>query len=242
MGFEIHAPSLEYPIWVQLMRRDQVNVEHLLTAIFRVLQSKTAFVLDGDVEIRVIHIAMPQGSGRSNLKDWTKNKRSIICITNKDRFCLARALVTAKARIEKDTDASVKWSSIRNGQYEQARLATELHERAGVPEGPCGLDEVERFQAVLPDYEVNVVTTNPNDLFLDRGPPREKKVHLFYHDNHFDVLTSLPGFLDTDYFCDICDKGYKTFEHHRCHKICQCCFNAKKRGMSVERMDTLRGL
>ena len=86
MGFEIHAPSLEYPIWVQLMRRDQVNVEHLLTAIFRVLQSKTAFVLDGDVEIRVIHIAMPQGSGRSNLKDWTKNKRSIICITNKDHL------------------------------------------------------------------------------------------------------------------------------------------------------------
>ena len=97
-----------------------------------------------------------------------------------------------------------------------------------MPEGPCGLDEVERFQAVLPDYQVNVVTTNPNDLFLFRGPPREKKLHLFYHDNHFDVLTSLPGFLDTQYFCDICDKGYKTFEHHRCHKICQCCFNAKK--------------
>ena len=226
--FEIHAPGLDHPIWIQLMRRDQVSVQRILQAIFRVLQSKTAFVLDGDVEIRVIHIAMPEGSGRSNLKDWTKNKRSIICITNKDRLCLARALVTAKARIKKDTDSTVNWNNIRRGQCEQTRLATELHKRAGVPEGPCGLEEVERFQAVLPYYQVNVVTTNPDDLLLFRGPPREKKLHLFYHDNHFDVLTSLPGFLDTEYFCDICEKGYTNFDHHRCHKICQCCFNAKK--------------
>ena len=113
------------------------------------------FVLDGDVEIRVIHIEMPHGSGRSNLKDWTKNKRGIIRITNKGHLCLARALVTAKARIDKDTDASVKWNNIRQGRSEQERLAKELHERAGVPEGPCGLEEVERFQAVLPDYQVS---------------------------------------------------------------------------------------
>ena len=62
VGFEIHAPGLDHPIWIQLMRRDQVSVQRILQAIFRVLQSKTAFVLDGDVEIRVLHIEMPHGS------------------------------------------------------------------------------------------------------------------------------------------------------------------------------------
>ena len=108
VGFEIHAPSLDHPIWIQLMRRDQVSVQRILQAIFRVLQSKTAFVLDGDVEIRVLHIEMPHGSGRSNIRSWVNNKRSIISISSKDHLCLARALVTAKARIDKDTDPTVE--------------------------------------------------------------------------------------------------------------------------------------
>ena len=81
---------------------------------------------------------------------------------------------------------------------------------------------------MLPDYQVNVVTTNPHNLFLFRGRPCEKKLHLLYHDNHFDVVTSLPGLLNTNYFCDICNKGYQVFDRHRCHQVCRCCFNASR--------------
>ena len=123
VGFEIHAQSLEFPIWIQLMRRDQVSVQRILDAIARILQSKKAFVLDGNVEIRVLHIEMPQGSGRSNLNEWTKRKRSIICITNKDYLCLARAIVTAKARIDKETNNTTNLNNIRQRQNEQERVA-----------------------------------------------------------------------------------------------------------------------
>ena len=234
VGFEIHAPSLQYPIWIQLMRRDQVSIQRILDAIARILQSKNAFVLDGNVEIRVLHVEMPQGSGRSNLNEWTKRKRSIIRITNKDHLCLARAIVTAKARIDKETDNTINWNNIRRGQNEQERLAKELHRRAGIAMTPCGLEDVKSFQAVLPDYQVNVVTFNPNDLYLFRGPQREKRLYLLYHDKHFDVVTSLPGLLDCAYFCEVCGKGYQDFDCHRCRKVCKCCFNAVKEECHLE--------
>ena len=228
VGFELHAPTLDRPIWIPLSRRDQVTVDRILFHIQRVLQSKTNFVLDGDVIIKVIHIAMPEGSGRTNLKSWAERKHSVIQIKNKDDLCLARAIVTAKARLDKDTDCTVNWNNIRRGQCEQTRLAKELHRRAGVPEGPCGLDEVASFQAVLPEYQINVVTTGTKDVYLYRGPPQPKQLHVLYHQNHFDVMTSLPALVENSYFCNRCNKGYDRHVAHRCKNVCKCCFNAGK--------------
>ena len=72
-------------------------------------------------------------------------KKSVIRIRNKDLLCLARALVTDMARQEKHPD----WNSIRLGRQWQSILAKELHQKAGVPEGLCGLPEVTKFQRFI---------------------------------------------------------------------------------------------
>jgi hypothetical protein len=82
------------------------------------------------------------------------NKRAIVRIQNKDDLCLARALVVSIAKIENDS----RYKSIVDHRWPmQTRLAYDLHQKAGVPIGSCGKDEVKQFQAYLTDYQINIV-------------------------------------------------------------------------------------
>ena len=49
-----------------------------------------------------------------------------------------------------DREAYHDYTNMRKGCRIQTRRAKELHRLANVPEGPCGLEEVAKFQAVLP--------------------------------------------------------------------------------------------
>lgn len=80
------------------------------------LQSYEEFVVDQSLEIEVIHVKLPSGKGNKkkcyvDLEKSLKEKKSFIKINNRDQLCCARAIVTAKARIDKHP----KWNSIRKG-------------------------------------------------------------------------------------------------------------------------------
>lgn len=90
--------------------------DRLLSEIERVLQSYEEFVVDQSFEIEVVHVKLPSGKGHEkkryvNLTKSLKEKRRFIKIINIDHLCCARAIVTAKARIDKHP----KWNSIRKG-------------------------------------------------------------------------------------------------------------------------------
>lgn len=53
-----------------------------------------------------------------------------------------------------------------------------------------------------------------------QGPEAEKKIHLYHHDNHYDVITTMSGFLNRSYFCQKCQKGYDHKEKHICNVPC----------------------
>ncbi len=69
--------------------------------------------------------------------------RSYVCehvlaeFGNKDELCLARALIVARPKI--DNDFQYKYIADYR-KLMQTRLARELHQKASVPLGPCGLD------------------------------------------------------------------------------------------------------
>ena len=48
------------------------------------------------------------------------------------------------------------------------------------------------------------------------GPPSQKQLVLLYNDGHYNVITSLPGFFGTSYFCTKCLKPYDNQGHHAC--------------------------
>lgn len=76
-----------------------------------------------------------------------KKKDYMIKITNKDELCCARAIITMKAYVDGDPDK--QYDNLRRGRPIQERLAKQLHRDAEVPEGPCGYEELEKFQALL---------------------------------------------------------------------------------------------
>ncbi|CAH3189850.1 unnamed protein product, partial [Porites evermanni] len=71
----------------------------------------------------------------------------MIKIKNTDELCCARAIVTMKEYV--DGDPQKQYRNLRDGRPIQERLAKQLHQEAGVPEGPCGYEELEKFQTFL---------------------------------------------------------------------------------------------
>ena len=43
------------------------------------------------------------------------------------------------------------------------------------------------------------------------------------HNNHYDVITKMPGFFARSYYCHTCKKAYSNYENHVCADACKCC-------------------
>jgi len=103
VGAEFIHPSLSTPVLLSFRRRDEFHGSQILHVLERIMQSNTQLTLDDDkIKIKFVKVTPPQGEGHhkrqcTNLDKQLKPKRSIIRINNKDKLCLVRALVVAKA-------------------------------------------------------------------------------------------------------------------------------------------------
>ena len=226
--FVLRSTQLDTPISMPFMPVAQLTPERVFSQIERVIQSNRDFRLNDTVVVDIVHVEAPQGSGGRkrtilNIKEFLHKKRSIITITNNDDLCLARALVVAIAKIEKDPGYKHLMDPERRVQE---RKAKELHESAKVPLGPCGLPEVELFQKYLTKYEINIVSTAHNSSIIYPPKPTTSNappIYLHLHKNHYDVITSMPGFLGSAYFCHACRQSYDHKLSHLCPGMCKSC-------------------
>ncbi|MCW4344201.1 MAG: hypothetical protein N0E48_12745 [Candidatus Thiodiazotropha endolucinida] len=217
-------PELDYPIVLPFMRRSLLTVDRMLSEIERVLQSFEEFVLDQTFGIEFVHVHMVKGSGHKrkpyvDIERLLGDKRSVIQIQNRDNLCCARALVTAMARVQNHP----QWDSIRRGYKIQGELAKELHCKAGVPFEACGIAEIRIFQKALPDFQIHVLSKEHFNSVIYQGPDGGLPIYLYFHNQHFDVITKVTGFLNRSYFCFQCKKGYNTKESHKCNNACHFC-------------------
>ena len=229
--FVLSSNQLQFPISLPFCPLEELTTEKVLAQVEKVVQSNEEFRLNDTVNIDIIRVEMPQGSGKSkvkrqilNIRDYLKKKSSVICINNMDDLCLARALVVSIARIEQDP----QYRGISRGSGIQRERAFDLHEAANVPLGRCGLNEVDLFQHYLTQYQIIVVSGDQNNAIIypthpPANPNPEKSIYLYYQANHFDVITKLPGFLNTSYFCHQCHKGYDHTTDHLCDEMCKSC-------------------
>jgi hypothetical protein len=220
----LECPDLDFPIRLPFMQMNQLTSELLLAEIERVLQSNEQFVLDHCVQLNITHVSLPKGgTGKRcdyvDTERFLKYKRCIIQIQNKDDMCCVRAIVTAKAKI----DGHEKWNSIQRGRGIQEELALELHAKAGVPLHQSGIEDVKTFQRFLVGYQIHVISREHFNGIVYHGPTADKKIYLYYHDNHYDVITSMTAFLSRNYFCTNCYNGYNTKEEHACNNVCHNC-------------------
>ena len=229
--FILRSEQLDTPISIPFLTVERLTPERVFSQIERVIQSNQEFRLNDTVTIDINHVKTPEGRGKSglkrttlNIRDYLKEKKSIIRINNTDDFCLARALAVSIARIENDP----KYDQIRHSnQHIQLDRALDLHVAANVPLGPCGIEEVKLFQNYLVNYQIIVVSgTHNNSIIYPPKPPgtdEKQTISLYYHNNHFDVITTLPGFLRRGYFCQRCHKAYDHTVDHLCSTMCSSC-------------------
>ena len=105
----------------------------------------------------------------------------------------------------------------------QSRLARELHESAGVPLCTCGIPEVKKFQAALPDYQLNVISKEHLNALIYSGPEADRCLYLYHHDDHYDVIASMPAFLARRKYSRKCKKGFYKITDHPCGDLCKLC-------------------
>ena len=188
------------------------RVDGILQQMARVLNSNENFEMDDSFQLSFTQVRTPpRGSGHKRKmkpghrhpETFKQIKQSVITIKNKDDLCCARAIVTAKAKLKVDQHSN--WEGFKKGRRIQLQQAQLLHHEADVPFGPS----LYNYQLVLVDetrgYEVSRFS-----------PPQDKQLVLLYSGHHYDVITSLPGFFATSYFCDRCFKPYDNEGQHAC--------------------------
>ena len=138
----------------------------------------------------------------------------------------------------KEKELCAEYKTLSNTQLEKRKttlqrlLAHRLHEMAGVPKGPCGLEEVKKFQEYLytldPPFQIKVFCDQSHKP-LYTGPQKVRKDQILYllkSNNHFDCITTVKGFMARSYWCDDCDKAFNTDDpaHHSCQgRHCFAC-------------------
>ena len=222
----INSPLLSHEIWLPFMRPDQLDADRVMVEVDRVIQSNDEWLFD-DFYVNFIHAPLPQGGGLArglyNLDTFLEKKKCIIRIPkDPDMMCCARAIITAKARLDNDPD----WNSIRSGSNLQYTLASSLQREAGIPLGTvCGKQEWEKFQQCIGnDYQLIICSRDYFNAIVYHGPQyAEKQLYLYHAENHFSVITSMPAFLQRSYFCKLCRVGYNNQGSHYCKLGCKYC-------------------
>lgn len=101
----------------------------------------------------------------------------------------------------------------------QTNFTEKLYEDAGVPIGPCGLEQIKLFEIVLSDYQFVIVPAEHGHTIVHEGLPSEKQIMLLMDDGHFDIITKLPAFFNSSYLCLKCEKAYISEDYtHHCKK------------------------
>ncbi|GFR22004.1 uncharacterized protein TNCT_496202 [Trichonephila clavata] len=222
----IFSEHLDRPISTHLMLVSEMSVEKIMACATKVLQSKTEVRLDEGFNIEIITIRRPVGSGKRNRRVIIPSidrlrKTSIRCVPDDDlNICCAKAILLAIAEVEKDAD--LRYLRRKDCCILQKR-AIALHQKTGVPQRPCGFEEIALFEQYL-KVQVIVISTTALNQVCYKGPVREdRRIYLWHHDNHFDVITSPKGFYGSNFFCEACFKPFDHIEMHNCSTICHVC-------------------
>ncbi|KAK3735264.1 hypothetical protein QZH41_008887 [Actinostola sp. cb2023] len=153
-------------------------------------------------------------------------KKSVVSIKKtEDGSCAFHAIVVGKWMAEGHPRQEL---TVRQ-EEEQARA---LCTRSGLRWGACGRVELFRLQEVLKEegvrlhvyyHDLNCIGF-AGDLTEFGSQKPTCDVYLFHHDEHYDVITTMTGFLKKNYFCPECDVGYSEKSKHKCRPFCECCY------------------
>ena len=70
------------------------------------------------------------------------------------------------------------------------------------------------------DIQINICDADQfNEIVYSTTGTYEKKLYLYKNKDHYNVFTSMPAFINTDYYCHVRKKGYTQKNKHKCPNI-----------------------
>ena len=210
-------------------------------AIERVLQSQREWLFAGSVGVTFVHAPLPWGGFgvplsrvSTNLKEFLRSKGCIIEMArDKDRLCCARAIVVARAIVDKHRNARFI-SQYTRTQVKHARV---LMAKASIPlNTTCGPEQWPLLQKALGSgYSLVIVSREMSNSIVYYGNPKARSsVCLYLAEEHYHVITKLPTFFGRGFVCPYCYKASHSQLLHVCDLTCLYC---KKGGRCVRSED-----
>ena len=84
---------------------------------------------------------------------------------------------------------------------------------------PVGMEYTlsDHIYVLYPDYQIKVISESDGGI-IDRCPEQKskgmKEIHALLSENHYDLVMTMSGYLDFNYCCEVCEKGYDHRESH----------------------------
>lgn len=123
---------------------------------------------------------------------------------------------------EDNVECERLYHSLGNGYPVRLNCTKELHQDVRVPEGPCGLAELDQFQKVLLEYQLKVLSVDQPHCIIFYGPPAPHVIQSIKVDEHYHGCTSFGGFLSKSYLSVAFD--HENLENHPCEgRRCHAC-------------------
>ena len=196
-----------------------------------------------------------KGGKRSGYKPgeriWEEVVKELRCvheIKNKDELCCGRAIVVMREHAKKKASEKNCYENIRQDRgknSQQLKEAKQLYTAAGVPEGSCGYEEIQKFQDYLGPMGYQLIVVDPvrgGVIFTGEqykfAPKVIQIVKTYYEDSdgetkaHYDGVYSIAAVMNRSKFCRYCCKGYNTEDakHHNClHANCPSCMRRRNK-------------
>ena len=236
------SSDLTNPFFVPVVRFDLFDVRVAVEQFANILSSN-AFVDvgRGDFTIKVYHTRVPLGGGKTSssslqnsfgiaTEDWLRRKKSILTIPQEwDPHCLIFAVHLALAHQQKKHRNFFPCRA--KGKKLKMRWAVDFRSDCNLPttgELPItALKKIAKHPLFRNHpfyvYERQVV----RQIFRCNEKASDSPIHLLHFENHFSVITSLPGIFDKKkrgFYCPKCDKNFPKKRLHVCGKApCTCC-------------------
>ena len=176
-------------------------------------------------------------------KIWEEVVKELRCvheIKKKDELCCGRAIVVMREYAKKKAGEKNCYENVRQNRgkkTQQLKKAKKLYKEAGVPEGTCGYEEIEKFQEYLGPKGYQLIVVDPvrgGVIFTGEGykfaPKVIQLVKTYYEDS--DGVYSIAAVMNRCKFCRYCCKGYSTEDakHHNClHANCPSCMRRRNK-------------
>lgn len=207
-----------------------INVGLVLNQFTDIMSSDQEVTLHGTT-FSIQIVSMPSGGKRNkmiNLAEDVRTKRCILQIKNNDNLCGPRAVIAAltyNTNIILNREINKNdITNIRKGRTLQLDLAVELCNKINHQPGePFTLHSFKMVEKYLKNVRIKIISADNFNTVIYKGiGARDITIHIYHHDTHYDVITSMAAFYGMSDYCQLCDKAYK-HKKHICKAICVTC-------------------